>query len=171
MAPSRSPDAEGPPEDTGAPSPKEAPAEPRHLRRAPRPLAVESASAPRSLRPVQKVRTKHGTRVAVRVTCIACGASDTVSFAPRDSDTVLCRKCAFERFGVVDGDEPSMTLRAQPCSICQRTFELRFDPTGQSQPVCTDCRAGIHFREPERTKNAVRLSSGVIRARRTPRSS
>ncbi len=170
MGASRAPDAESPSEDLHA-APPEAPAEPRPARRSPRPISVESASAPRSLRPVQKVRTKHGTRVAVRVTCTACGASDTVSFAPRDSDTVLCRKCAFERYGAVDDDEPSMALRPQPCASCHRTFELRFDPTGQSQPVCADCRAGIQFREPERTKNAVRLSSGVIRARRTPRSS
>ena len=51
-----------------------------------------------------KVRTAHGTRVARAITCVRCGARDTLHFIPRHEERALCRKCAAEELEVADAD-------------------------------------------------------------------
>ncbi len=51
-----------------------------------------------------KVRTEHGTRVARSITCVRCGADDTLHFIPRHEARALCRKCAAATLDVADTD-------------------------------------------------------------------
>ncbi len=122
------------------------------------------------LRPIQKVRTPHGTRVARRITCTSCGANDTIDFAPKDPAEVLCRKCAFEKRGVVDPDDAEVRTRRVQCTMCQRWYERVVDPqrpNNDVSAVCTDCKNGVETKQQERSKVATRVSAKVVRARRT----
>ncbi|MFO0723633.1 MAG: hypothetical protein U1E65_07635 [Myxococcota bacterium] len=121
---------------------------------------------PRNLLALRKVRTEHGTRVARRIKCTSCGSEDTVDFAPRDPSAILCRKCAYEQRGIVDPDDKAVQEKRQACRVCGRWFVLPFDPTGADRPICTDCKAGIETKQGDRTKDATRLKSGVIRTKR-----
>jgi hypothetical protein len=117
---------------------------------------------------VRKVRTAHGTRVARRIVCSKCGASDTLDFAPKDPSAVLCRKCAFDQHGVVDPDDPSVRMRRVTCTECKKSFEAAIDPERSDPIVCSDCRAGIVSQQRDRARGAQRLSARVVRARRPP---
>lgn len=44
-------------------------------------------------------RIEHGTRVICPIVCTSCGAQETLSYKPRDMDTVLCSTCLREKKG------------------------------------------------------------------------
>jgi len=118
---------------------------------------------------IQKVRTVHGTRVARRITCSACGKSDTIDFAPKDPNTALCRKCAFERYGVLDPDDVALRTLTTKCGVCKQQFELTIDPKRGPDPgiaTCNDCKAGFETKQGDRSKSATRVSKKVVRVAR-----
>jgi CxxC-x17-CxxC domain-containing protein len=121
---------------------------------------------PRNLLELNKVRTQHGTRVARRIKCSSCGGEDTVDFAPRDPKTILCRRCAFEQRGIVDPDDKALREKRQACGRCGRWFDLPYDPTGESRPICADCKAGIETKQQDRSKDATRVSRRIVKAKR-----
>lgn len=123
---------------------------------------------PAEARVIRKVRNDHGTRVARRIVCTNCGQSDTIDFAPKDPANVLCRKCAFDRFGAIDPDDRSVRTRSVTCAQCSRSFEAVIDPRNIDAPVCPDCLAGIETKQQDRARSATRLSARVVRSRRAP---
>lgn len=132
--------------------------------------------APRSFAPppppatpeVKKVRTPHGTRVIRAITCTGCGKSDTVDFAPRKMDTVLCRTCAFEKLGIRDRDQAEHRQHAITCSLCHRQAEVPFLPRDPATATCKDCHLGIESRQEARSLSAKRISGGRVLRVRAP---
>lgn len=129
-----------------------------------------SPAGPKRGKVVRKVRNEHGTRVARRIRCASCGAEDTIDFAPKDPSQVLCRRCAFDQYGAIDPDDPSVRRRSTTCPECRRSFEAVISLRHPEPPICPDCRAGIISQQQHRTKKAVRLSAKVVRARKKPQS-
>lgn len=114
---------------------------------------------------VAKVRTAHGTRVARAIVCTACGKKDTVHFAPRDMERVLCRRCAAEVLGVGDRDAGIRPEKAMTCTECSR-IEMAYW-RGDDPFLCKDCRQGIYSNQQTRSKKAERVGGGkVVRVRR-----
>ncbi len=119
-------------------------------------------------RAMNKVRTAHGTRVARRITCASCGKADTIDFAPKDPSRVLCRKCAFEAYGVLDPDDVSLRTHRVRCGVCRKMFDRVVDPkhTESGLATCSDCRAGIETAQGDKSKTATRVSPKVVRVKR-----
>lgn len=114
---------------------------------------------------VRKVRTPHGTRVARTITCANCGKTDNISFAPRDPERALCRKCAAEHLNVSDLDAGIRPEQDWTCHECGRVERAHW--RGDSAFACSDCRKGILSKQDNRTKNAERVGAGkVLRVRR-----
>jgi hypothetical protein len=135
----------------------------------PRGSKTRRPEAPEALPPAKtlaKVRTVHGTRVARRIVCSACGASDTIDFAPRDPSKVLCRRCVFEQHNVVDADDTDAKTRRADCARCGKSFEITIRPGKPAPAECPDCRAGIETKQGDRSRGALRVSKKVVRARR-----
>src|SRR5689334_11496533 len=99
-----------------------------------------SANGPRAQRNVVKVRSPHGTRVAMRIVCSGCGNADTIDFAPRDPKVVLCRRCAFERYGALDPDDSATRTKREKCSECGNGFDLVHSLKQAPPYVCGDCK-------------------------------
>jgi hypothetical protein len=118
---------------------------------------------------VRKVRSEHGTRVARSIKCSACGAKDTIHFAPRNPAHVLCRKCAADLLGVEDPDTNVHALHPFVCASCGRSgmTQARIDPDRDF--ICKDCLAGIESRQEHKTKSATRVSNKLLRVRRRRR--
>jgi len=112
---------------------------------------------------VRKIRSPHGTRVSRRITCAACGAEDRVDFAPRDPAFILCRKCAFERLGVRDGDESALRSVEYRCAECAIVFRLDKDLEDPSAALCENCLRGIAIPRSHRLRTARRTSKRVVR--------
>jgi len=122
-----------------------------------------------SKKTMNKVRTVHGTRVARRIKCSACGKSDTIDFAPKDPTKVLCRKCAFETYGVLDPDDVALRTQSVKCSVCRKNFDLTTDPErgpDAGMPVCRDCRNGVETKQGNKSQAATRVSANVVRVQR-----
>ncbi len=109
---------------------------------------------------VPKVRTPHGTRVARAIVCTSCGKKDTVQFAPRDLERVLCRRCAADVLGVVDRDAGIRPEKAMTCSDCGRVEMANW--RGDDPFLCKDCRQGIYSNQQTRTKKAERVGGGKV---------
>lgn len=112
-----------------------------------------------------KAKNEHGTRVARAIVCSECGAHDTLSFAPRKMERVLCRKCAAQILGIEDYDAGIRAERPLKCVDCGRTESTNFP--NPAEFTCKDCRAGIVSRQQDRTKKAERVANGkVLRVKR-----
>jgi hypothetical protein len=112
---------------------------------------------------VPKVRNAHGTRVARRIVCTACGEEDTLHFVPRTAD-VLCRRCAAQQLGVADPDAGIFPERERRCVGCGTVERTRF--TGGEEYRCRDCEAGIVRPTTDRARTAERVGDGkVLRVR------
>ena len=130
----------------------------------PRGSGRDGAQPPNSVR---KVKNEHGTRVARAITCARCGAKDTVSFAPRNADRTLCRKCAAEVLGVSDEDAGIRPERVLTCIECKKEERTTF--TGEADTFkCRDCARGIWTQQKDRGKSAERVDAKgrVLRVRR-----
>lgn len=135
----------------------------------PNPKAPGDAPPPRT---IHKVRNPHGTRVARRITCSACGKSDTIDFAPKDPAAALCRRCAFERYGVLDPDDAAQRTLRTRCGVCRKFFEMIVDAKrGPDRGVatCNDCKAGVVTEQGDKAKTATRVSKKVVRVSKKPR--
>lgn len=112
-----------------------------------------------------KAKNEHGTRVARAIVCSECGAKDTVAFAPRNMERVLCRRCAAQILGIEDteaGIRPEQVLK---CIECGRAEKTNFP--NPAEFVCKDCRQGIVSQQQDRTKKAERVANGkVLRVKR-----
>jgi CxxC-x17-CxxC domain-containing protein len=118
-------------------------------------------------KPVRKVRTEHGTRVARAVVCSACGKRDTIHFAPKDPAKVLCRRCAADLLGVGDPDTEVGSLHPFTCASCGRSGMTQKRIPVAQEFLCKDCLLGIESKQGTRTREATRLSSRVLRVRRS----
>jgi hypothetical protein len=124
---------------------------------------------PKPRKPVRKVRTEHGTRVARAIVCASCGARDTIHFAPKDPAKVLCRRCAADLLGVDDPDTEVGSLHPFTCASCGREgmTRVRMEAGGRDF-LCKDCLLGIESKQKTRATRATRLSNRVLRVRKSP---
>lgn len=120
----------------------------------------------RPLVKARKVRSEFGTRVARKVVCTACGAEDTIHFAPRSEDGALCRRCASERLGVIDPDAniaPDQKVRCERCGI------FVHKPCDYEDPLdCKEHARALALKQKDRSRTAERSGKGVLRVRRKP---
>ena len=79
----------------------------RHRSHDKRPNSYDSSEPEKKTKApkVKKIRTEFGTRVARRITCTACGKSDTIDFVPQAGGAIVCRQCAYEKYNVHDPDQ------------------------------------------------------------------
>lgn len=137
---------------------------PRRPRRdGPRDGAQREGQA-RPLIKARKVRSEFGTRVARKVVCSACGAEDTIHFAPRKDEAAMCRRCAADRLGVIDQDANIAPDRSIRCERCQMYVRK---PCDFEDPLdCKEHARSLALRQKDRTRTAERTGGGVIRVRR-----
>ncbi|MCK6546123.1 hypothetical protein L6R52_09660, partial [Myxococcota bacterium] len=117
-------------------------------------------------KPIRKVRSEHGTRVARSITCSSCGQRDTIHFAPKDPKRALCRRCAADQLGALDPDTNVLSERPFVCAECGRQGVTTKVLAPGADFVCNDCLRGIASKQEDKTKTATRLSKKVLRVRR-----
>ena len=125
------------------------------------PAHGQSAERPFVGYTVRKRRNEHGTRVARRIVCKACGGNDTLAFAPRDAADTLCRKCAFETLGVRDAEDSTLQQDLVPCRECGYAVKSQYP-----DPLCRNCKNGIEVSRTDRARRGERVSDKVVRVRR-----
>ncbi len=106
----------------------------------------------REVRTVREVKTKHGTRVSRRITCVRCKADDREAFIPRNAAQMLCRKCAASELDIADpaaGIRPEKEATCDECGRVEMTTFLDVDPY-----LCRDCHRGIYSNQDDRNKRA-----------------
>ena len=124
----------------------------------------EDGSEGPKLTRARKVRSEFGTRVARKVTCSACGAEDTIHFAPKDDERALCRRCAADRLGVIDVEANIGPERRERCDRCG-LFVVRVC-TFEDPLDCKEHARALSLRQKDRARSAERSANGVLRVRR-----
>lgn len=137
---------------------------PKHSEREREPRGSSDSPAAPTIR---KVRSEHGTRVARSITCSACGAKDTIHFAPKDPKRALCRRCAADLLGAVDPDTNVSTPKPYTCAQCGRTGTTDRPIADPREFLCPDCFRGIETKQGNKAKTGTAVSKGVLRVRRT----
>lgn len=121
------------------------------------------------LKKARKVRSPFGTQVARKVTCSACGAEDTIHFAPRPGQDPLCRRCAADVLGVVDAEANIRPEHRERCERCD-LFVARVcdfeDPL-----ECPEHARALAMKQGHRSREATRTANGTLRVRRRPKDS
>ena len=115
---------------------------------------------------VKKVRTEFGTRVARRITCTACGKSDTIDFVPQDGGAIVCRQCAYEKYNVHDPDRKDFSEYDYDCSTCGVKFKSGIFFEDENEIQCSNCYMGIETKQDDKLKRGQKLKSGVVRVKR-----
>lgn len=111
-----------------------------------KPISVAKTHSARRRKGGAPPRMTHGTRVAFNITCAECGADDTLPFVPKNTDEVLCSKCARERYGD-DWDRGRSEKPAEfefDCAACGEHDVVPFMPDDPTAPMlCKMCSRGI----------------------------
>lgn len=94
---------------------------------------------------VGAARSEHGTRLAYRVVCSKCQATDYVSKKIAQDKTPLCRSCA-EKF-LYAFEQGRNVLEQQvscQCDQCNREFPLNVSVAQKkTEKLCPDCYRGF----------------------------
>src|SRR3989338_4748421 len=101
---------------------------------------------PAALLHVGGFRNAHGTRIAKRVHCSACGAEDHIT--SRHSRTrgglAYCRACARKLINAIEvGTKAPRQMKGHRCSNCQQDFQLPVHVKIEKGCLCPSCLKGF----------------------------
>jgi len=104
--------------------------------------------------------------VARRITCTACGKSDTIDFVPQEGGAIVCRQCAYEKYNVHDPDRKDYSEYEYDCSTCGIKFKSVIFFEEESEVQCSNCYMGIETKQDDKLKRGKKIKSGVVRVKR-----